>query len=258
MKPGPASWQIGDAVMQVAVGSLFALGVAFYQRAWHREAMAPAEERLRRWTVTEKIAEPTPLRLRMLLDFGLPLLFTAALSLFSSIGLYRALGSGLGVREDFNAVSALFASFLMLVIAVGGVVARAARDFSRPMTTLAGAADRVARGQLDAAVPRVVGPVEVVGLGESIERMREGLARTIDELEEERAGLEANVEARTAELRKALEELKRAQAALIHGERLASIGELVAGVAHEIYNPLNAVAGAAVPLEGLAGRLGRC
>jgi signal transduction histidine kinase len=88
----------------------------------------------------------------------------------------------------------------------------------------------------------------MVGLGESVERMRQRLSRIILELEEERAGLEAKVEVRTRELTRALAELRRTQAALIQGERLASIGELVAGVAHEIYNPLSAIAGAAEPL----------
>lgn len=252
MRTGPVSWQAGDAIMQLAFGSLFACGVVFYQRAWHRETVAPAVARLRTWTGTEEAAESISLMRRMLRDFGLPLLFTAALSLLASIGLYRALGTSLSVREDANAILALFASFAMLVIAVGGVVARAARDLSRPMTQLARAADRVANGRLDASVPRVVGPVEVVGLGESIERMRQGLLRTIDELSKERAGLEVHVETRTAELRRALAELKQAQAALIQGERMASIGELVAGVAHEINNPLNAIAGASAPLEEIA------
>ena len=85
--------------------------------------------------------------------------------------------------------------------------------------------------------------------------MRQGLRRTIDELSRERAGLEVNVETRTKELRSALADLKQAQAALIQGERMASIGELVAGVAHEINNPLNAIAGASVPLDDLAASL---
>jgi signal transduction histidine kinase len=150
---------------------------------------------------------------------------------------------------------ALVASFSMLLAAAGGLVVRAAVQLSRPMTELAQAANRVAQGKLDEVVPAVTGPVEIVGLGESIERMRARLARTIAELEKERAGLEANVEARTAELRRALDELRHAQAALVQGERLASIGELVSGVAHEIYNPLNAIAGASEPLSQIASDL---
>lgn len=266
VRPGP--WSVGDALMQLALGALFAFGVSFYQRAFHRDTLAPVVAALRarleeagaplpdgQHAGLGLLGAPLPLRGRMLRDFGLPLLFTGLLSLFSSIGLYRALAAGLSFNAHVNAIAALFASFSLLVIAALGVVARAATELSRPMAELARAADEVARGKLDAPVPRVDGPEEVVVLGESVERMRQGLSRTIAELEAERAGLEAKVEARTAELTRALEELKRTQAALIQGERLASIGELVSGVAHEIYNPLNAIGGATEPLARLAGDL---
>ena len=50
-----------------------------------------------------------------------------------------------------------------------------------------------------------------------------------------------SVEARTRELAKSLEELRTAQDRLIQTEKLASLGQLTAGIAHEIKNPLNFV-----------------
>ena len=243
-------WSPWDAAIVVALGLLFAWGISFYQRAWHLGILAPAVEELRLWGAAQETERGRgSLRRRMLVDFGLPLVFTCTLSLFSSLGLYRALVGSLG--SNTNEVLTLVVSFVVLVVTSGGVMARAARDLSRPMSALAGAADRVGRGDLEAAVPHVDGPDEVARLGASIERMRRTLARTIAELEGERAGLEEKVAARTAALSRALLELKETQSALLHGEKMASLGQLVAGVAHEINNPLNAIAGS---VESLADR----
>ena len=53
--------------------------------------------------------------------------------------------------------------------------------------------------------------------------------------------LERQVQDRTVALNQSLQELKSAQAQLIQSEKMASLGELTAGIAHEIQNPLNFV-----------------
>lgn len=53
--------------------------------------------------------------------------------------------------------------------------------------------------------------------------------------------LEEKIASKTAELRSSLESLKTTQDQLIHSEKMASLGELTAGIAHEIQNPLNFV-----------------
>ncbi|WP_435354529.1 ATP-binding protein [Emticicia sp. SJ17W-69] len=63
----------------------------------------------------------------------------------------------------------------------------------------------------------------------------------IEEWRKRNLELEALVKERTAELEKSLENLKATQKQLIQSEKLASLGELTAGIAHEIQNPLNFV-----------------
>ena len=58
-----------------------------------------------------------------------------------------------------------------------------------------------------------------------------------------------NVETRTRELARSLEELRDAQDRLVQTKKLASLGQLTAGIAHEIKNPLNFVNNFSSPLN---------
>ncbi|QLE51940.1 GAF domain-containing protein [Nostoc sp. C057] len=55
--------------------------------------------------------------------------------------------------------------------------------------------------------------------------------------------LERKVLERTSELRKALLDLQKTQAQLVHSEKMSSLGQMVAGIAHEINNPVSFIAG---------------
>ncbi|WP_456685069.1 sensor histidine kinase, partial [Bradyrhizobium sp. P5_C11_2] len=106
---------------------------------------------------------------------------------------------------------------------------------------------------------RMVGPIQAlrsgaerIGGGDFSQRISirtgdelEGLADQFNDmgarLQESYADLEKRVEQRTAELRQSLNDLRAAQDRLIQTEKLASLGQLTAGIAHEIKNPLNFV-----------------
>lgn len=63
-------------------------------------------------------------------------------------------------------------------------------------------------------------------------RAEDGLKRSQAELREQKRQLE-----------QALEELQHTQATLIHAEKMSSLGQMVAGIAHEIKNPVNCICG---------------
>jgi C4-dicarboxylate-specific signal transduction histidine kinase len=78
-----------------------------------------------------------------------------------------------------------------------------------------------------------------------LENNRKELERKNSKLEK----LRSELKAQNLELEETLLELKEAQSKLIRSEKLASLGVLTAGVAHEINNPLNYIAGGITILE---------
>ncbi len=89
-------------------------------------------------------------------------------------------------------------------------------------------------------------------------------ARLYDEVQKASTQLEQKVQERTIELliankelEVALSDLRQAQSALVHSERMAGLGQLVAGVAHEVNSPAAAIQGAVDNLADNVERLAR-
>jgi two-component system, NtrC family, sensor kinase len=142
------------------------------------------------------------------------------------------------IQNNLLRVCGLILLSTFLVALIYPVILRA--SIIAPLERLLAGVNKVRQGDVTTSV-KVSSMDEIGFLTENFNLMTQTIKQAQHELASYASDLEKKVEERTNQLQESLEYLKATQAQLIRREKLASMGELMAGVAHEIQNPLNFV-----------------
>ena len=154
------------------------------------------------------------------------------------VGLLEAPFSGLKQRA-----SLLLLGLLVLGCSSGCLLAHhIARRIAQPIVELEDSAKRLADGERGVPLPEADDD-EIGRLARSFKFMTDALQSNEEELNLLNRSLERKVVERTSELEAKSLELMQTQQDLLRTEKLAAIGELASGVAHEINNPTAIIRG---------------
>tara|TARA_R110002110_G_scaffold287407_1_gene501719 strand:- start:2081 stop:4003 length:1923 start_codon:yes stop_codon:yes gene_type:complete len=134
-------------------------------------------------------------------------------------------------------------TFGLVVLLSVPVLLRWARAIFQPLERMDAVMRRVERGDLGARVQMKVAEDEISRVAAHLDNLLDELQEREQRLRDWAQELEARVSDRTADLKRANLQLDQTMRQLIVSEKLASIGEITAGVAHEINNPLAVIQG---------------
>lgn len=132
------------------------------------------------------------------------------------------------LREVRNRLLLVAAGALLLALLCAALVSR---RLTKPIHALTEGARYIARGDLQTRI-RTSGGDEIASLGRAFNEMAESLSISRQELTE-----------KNEELQRVNRELRQMQEQFVRSERLAAIGQLAAGVSHEIDNPVGIILG---------------